>query len=82
MKVTWRKLLEAGDVVVILQGLPKPLPDLPNVPLAINLAKTDEARQLIEAGMHSPSIMTRPITCPRGHPKNVFKFWSRHSRTH
>jgi tripartite-type tricarboxylate transporter receptor subunit TctC len=69
MKVTWRKLLEAGDVVVILQGVPKSLPDLPNVPLAINLAKTEEARQLIEVGMHSPSIMTRPLTLPPGTPK-------------
>jgi tripartite-type tricarboxylate transporter receptor subunit TctC len=69
MRVTWRKLLEVGDVVVVLQGLPKPSPDLPNVPLAINLAKTDEARQLIEVGIHSPSIMMRPITLPPGTPK-------------
>ena len=56
-------------MVVVLQGVPKPSPDLSNVPLAINLAKTDEARQLIEVGIHSPSIMMRPITLPPGTPK-------------
>ena len=28
----------------MLQTVPKPMPDIPNVPLAISLAKTDEAR--------------------------------------
>jgi tripartite-type tricarboxylate transporter receptor subunit TctC len=69
MKVTWRKALETGDVIALLQAVPKPLPDLPKVPLAISLAKTEEARQLIEVGMHSPSIMTRPLTLPPGTPK-------------
>jgi hypothetical protein len=43
MKSTWRKSLETGDVVVVLQAVPKPFPDLPQVPLAISLAKTEEA---------------------------------------
>lgn len=69
MRATWRKSLETGDVVVVLQGVPKPFPDLPKVPLAINLAKTDEARQLIEVGIHSPSIFARPFVLPPGTPK-------------
>ena len=69
MRVTWRKSLEAGDVVVVLQGVPRPFPNLFNVPLAINLAKSDEARQLIEVGIHSPSIFARPFTLPPGTPK-------------
>lgn len=70
MRATWRKSLETGDVVVVLQGVPKPFPDLPKVPLAINLAKTDEARQLIEVGIHSPSIFARPFVLPPGTPKD------------
>ena len=69
MKVTWRKAVETGDVIVVLQAVPKPFPDLPKVPLAISLAKTDEARQLIELGIHKPSLMMRPLTLPPGTPK-------------
>jgi tripartite-type tricarboxylate transporter receptor subunit TctC len=69
MRVTWRKALEAGDAVVVLQAVPKPLPDLPKVPLAISFAKTDEARQLIEVGIHSPGAFARPFIMPPGTPK-------------
>jgi tripartite-type tricarboxylate transporter receptor subunit TctC len=70
MKSTWRKSLETGDVVVVLQAVPKPFPDLPQVPLAISLAKTEEARQLIELGIHSPSIFARPFVLPPATPKD------------
>lgn len=69
MRSTWRKGLDSGEVAVVLQGVPKPLPDLPTVPLAINLAKTEEARQLIEVGIHSPSVFARPFVLPPGTPK-------------
>ena len=68
MRATWRKAIEQGDVVVVLQTVPTRFPDLPNVPLAINLAKTDEARQLIEAGIHNPSKITKPFALPPGTP--------------
>jgi tripartite-type tricarboxylate transporter receptor subunit TctC len=70
MRSTWRKSLDTGDVVVALQAVPKPFPDLPQVPLAISLAKTDEARQLIELGIHSPSIFARPFVLPPATPKD------------
>jgi tripartite-type tricarboxylate transporter receptor subunit TctC len=70
MRSTWRKALDTGDVVVVLQGVPKPFPDLPKVPLAISLAKTDEARTLIELGIHSPSVFARPFVLPPGTPKD------------
>jgi hypothetical protein len=69
MRVTWRKALEAGDAVVILQAVPKPMPDLAKVPLAISFAKTDEDRQLIEVGIHSPGAFARPFVLPPGTPK-------------
>ncbi len=70
MRSTWRKALETGDVVVVMQGVPKAFADLPNVPLAISLAKTDEARTLIEVGIHSPSVFARPFVLPPGTPKD------------
>lgn len=68
MRGTWQKAIEQGTVVVVLQTVPKPFPDLPRVPLAIDLAKTQEARQLIEAGIHYPSKITKPFVLPPGTP--------------
>jgi len=69
MRSTWRKALETGNVVAVLQAIPEPFPDLPKVPLVINLAKTEEARQLIEVGIHSPGRFTRPFALPPGTPQ-------------
>jgi tripartite-type tricarboxylate transporter receptor subunit TctC len=69
IKVTWRKGLEAKEVMVLLQAVPKPHPELPTIPLAINFAKTDEARKLIDAGIHDTQIFTRPYVLPPGTPK-------------
>jgi tripartite-type tricarboxylate transporter receptor subunit TctC len=69
VRATWRKAIESGQVVVVLQSAPKASPDLPNVPVAINLAKTPEARQLIEAGIHTPSSITYTYSLPPGTPK-------------
>jgi len=69
IKVTWRKGLEAGDVKVVLQTIPEPHPELRKVPLAINFAKTDEARKLIQVGVHDPGAITRPYMVAPGTPK-------------
>jgi tripartite-type tricarboxylate transporter receptor subunit TctC len=68
-KATWRKELESGDALIVLQNIPKAHPDLPNVPLAINFAKTDEARKLIQVGAHSVGPTARPYVLPPGTPK-------------
>jgi len=69
IKVTWRKGLEAGDVNVVLQAIPEPHPELRKVPLAIKFAKTDEARKLIQVGVHDPGAITRPYMTSPGTPK-------------
>jgi tripartite-type tricarboxylate transporter receptor subunit TctC len=46
-KVTWRSQMQEGKIHVVLQATLKSHPDLKNVPLAINYAKTDEARTLL-----------------------------------
>ncbi|HJX09438.1 MAG TPA: hypothetical protein VJ733_02945 [Candidatus Binatia bacterium] len=66
VRVTWRKALETGDVYPILQVTSKKQPDLPNVPLALDLAKSDEARQIIRAGGIQPGAVTRVyVTTPK-----------------
>jgi tripartite-type tricarboxylate transporter receptor subunit TctC len=70
MRGTWQKALESGMVVVVLQTVPKAFPDLAKVPLAIDLAKTAEAKQLIEYGIHYPSKITKTLALPPGTPND------------
>jgi len=69
IRATWSKAVESGEAVVVLQILPKPHPELRNVPLAISYAKSDEARQLIQVGIQDPSDYYRPYVAPPGTPK-------------
>ncbi|OGQ76921.1 MAG: hypothetical protein A3G40_13645 [Deltaproteobacteria bacterium RIFCSPLOWO2_12_FULL_57_22] len=69
VRSVWSKVLVSGDGVVVLQVVPKPLPDLPKVPLAISYAKTDEARKLIEVGIYAASIFSWPFVLPPDTPK-------------
>jgi tripartite-type tricarboxylate transporter receptor subunit TctC len=69
IKATWRNALQVGDLIPVLQLVPKAFPDLPDIPLAISLAKTEEARQLIEVGIHACSAFARPFVLPPGTPK-------------
>ena len=68
-KSTWRKQLDSGDVVIVLQGTVKAHPDLPNIPVAFDFLKTEEARKLFQVvvRVHGPS--TRPYFLPPGTPK-------------
>jgi tripartite-type tricarboxylate transporter receptor subunit TctC len=70
ISVTWRKGLDSGDVVVVLQANRKTHPDLPNVPQAIKLAKTEESRRMIDVGIHNDSDIVRTYTLPPGTPKD------------
>jgi tripartite-type tricarboxylate transporter receptor subunit TctC len=69
-KSTWRKGLESGEAVVVLQNAPKPHPELPNVPLAIDQAKTAEAKKLIQVGIHDASTITYLYSLPPKTPKD------------
>ena len=76
-RATWRKEVESGEVVIVLQAIPKAHPDLPNVPLAINFAKTEEAKKLIQVGVHSYGSVARPYVLPPGTPKDRVLLLSR-----
>ena len=68
LRPTWRAALDAGEAGVVLQVTEKPLPDLPGVPLALDLAKTDEARQLIRSGIIVPTVISRLYALPPATP--------------
>jgi tripartite-type tricarboxylate transporter receptor subunit TctC len=70
VRATWRKGLEAGEVQIVLQITPKSHPDLAGVPLAINVAKTAEARRILEVAVHNDSTLVRTYTLPPGTPKD------------
>jgi len=69
-KVMWRQALDAGTVSVVLQLTPKPHPELPKVPLALSLAKTEEARALLKAAIYDANAITRPYSLPPKTPKD------------
>ena len=68
-KTTWRKAIETGDVNIVIQAMPKKHPELPNVPLAMDYAKTDEAKRLIKYGAHDLAYSARPYFLAPGTPK-------------
>lgn len=69
LKVTWRKEYESGDAVIVLQAAMKSHPDLARIPVALHLAKTDEARKLLQTvvRVHGPSV--RPYVLTPGTPR-------------
>jgi hypothetical protein len=69
-KSTWRNELDSGNTIIVLQNTAKRHPELPNVPLAIDYATTDEAKRLIRALVHSVGPTARPYVLPPKTPKN------------
>jgi len=70
MKTMWRAGIEKGDVSVVVLAMPKKLAEISNVPLAVDFAKTNDARLLLKYGVHDTSTITRPYFLPPGTPKD------------
>ncbi len=68
IQATWKDALEKQEVLIIGQMGPEPRPDLKDVPVFHSLARTDEERQLLEAGIVGPSLITRLFAMPPGVP--------------
>ena len=69
IRTTWANGLESGNVKAIIQINAKKADDIPNVPNAIDYAKTPEAKILIQSGVHAPSAILRAYALPPGTPK-------------
>jgi len=68
-KATWRNEMETGQIVLLLQATIKPHPEVPNVPWAYDLAKTDDAKKMIQALARVNGVLNRPYVLPPGTPK-------------
>ena len=69
-KSTWRKELDSGELVPVLQATIKPHPELTKLPMALNLAKTDEAKKLIQTVARVHGATVRPYALPPRTPKD------------
>jgi tripartite-type tricarboxylate transporter receptor subunit TctC len=67
-KSTWRNELDSGTLRVVLQATLKSHPELKQIPVAYDLAKTDEARKLLATVLRANSPTVRPFMAPPGTP--------------
>ena len=70
IKVTWAKAVESGFVRPIIQTTLEPHPDLPNVPVAIRQAKTQEGQDLLRFGFQAYGPSAIAYSAPPGVPKD------------
>jgi tripartite-type tricarboxylate transporter receptor subunit TctC len=70
IKATWSKRIESGEVQAVLQTMLKAHPDLKDLPLAVNFAKTDEAREILRMVNGAYGVTVFPYTVPPGTPKD------------
>lgn len=67
---TWKAEVQSGKVVIVLQHVSQRHPELPQVPLDIEFAKTEAAKKLLRVGAHSLGPTARPFVLPPGTPKD------------
>jgi hypothetical protein len=73
MKTVWPDGLESGAAVAVIQGDGRPLPRLAGVPVAVELARTEEARRLIRAGLILPGTLARGYAVPPDTPRDLVR---------
>src|SRR4029434_6343079 len=61
--------MDKGEIVLLIQANLKPHPEVPNVPWALDLAKTDEAKKLITTSARVNGSLNRFYVLPPGTPK-------------
>ena len=70
-KVTWHNVLNAGEGTVVLQAVNKSHPELPKIPLAVDLIQSTEGRELFNLVVHNVGgTINRLYSLPPGTPKD------------
>lgn len=70
IKTSWKRAVDSGDVVIVAQGMKKPLKEIAKVPRMIDFAKTEEQKKIVEIVIHSLNEFSRPFVVPPGTPKD------------
>jgi len=70
IKATWRSGIKSGNIKIIIQAKAKKHPELPDVPNAADLVKTDEARQMLDVGIHKQLALLYAYSLPPGTPRD------------
>ena len=73
IKLLWRKAIDSGDVSVVLQVAPKKHAELPNVPLAIDFAKSDEAKQILKYAVQDVAVLQYLYFLPPATNKEILQ---------
>jgi tripartite-type tricarboxylate transporter receptor subunit TctC len=68
IKPTWAKGLESGNIRIVLQTMLKSHAELKHIPLAINHAKSEEGKKLLQVVNDAYGEGARPYTLPPGVP--------------
>ena len=66
---------------ILLQAAGKRHPELPNVPLVIDYAKTDIAKKLVQGVINNFGATARPYVATLGTPKSVSRFCAKRLST-
>ena len=70
-KATWRKVLDAGEGMVVLQAVNKSHPEHPKIPLAVDLIQSTEGRELFNLVVHNVGgTINRLYSLPPETPKD------------
>ena len=69
IKTTWRGALNSGEVSIVVQINAQRHHELANVPNALDLAKDEAGRKLLQAGVLDPATITRLYAFPPGTPR-------------
>ena len=70
IKVTWAKAIESGFVRPIIQTTLEPFSDQPNIPVAVQQAKTKEGQDLLRFGFQAYGPSAIAYSAPPGVPKD------------
>ena len=73
IKLLWRKSIDSGEVSVVLQIAPKKHPELANVPLAIDYAKTEEAKQILKYAVQDVAALQYLYFLPPATHKEIVR---------
>ena len=69
-KTSWKSLIDKGEASIFALGAPRRLKEIPDVPTAIEYARTGEEKRILEIVINSMNEYSRPFVLPPGTPQD------------